>query len=161
MQTASLLSTDKPFKGPHTLSASTIFMQASGETCGTQAGGSPTGHTEGLPYYLLHQSSGTSASSGMTQQLAGLRHINTRKRATSFTAASPRQAPDYPIMTVSTNCNFIILFHKKMLPLCIVPPSCLPSVHSQGHSHVGVATFVPLLHTFHHLSSRCDAVSHV
>lgn len=76
-------------------------MQGSGETSGTgriQAVGSPTGHTEGLPYYLLHQSSATSAGSGMTEQQAGLRHINTRKRATSFTAASPRQALDQPNM---------------------------------------------------------------
>ena len=72
-------------------------MQRSGETSGIasiQAAGSPTGHTDALPYHLLHQSSGTSAASGMTEHQTGLRHVNTRKRVTCFTAASPRQALD-------------------------------------------------------------------
>lgn len=63
------------------------------ETCGTagvQAAAGATGPAEALPYHLLHQSSGTSAGSALTEHQAGLRHINTRKRATCFTVASPR-----------------------------------------------------------------------
>ena len=52
--------------------------------------GSPSGQPVPLPYHLLHQNSSTSMTSASTDQQAGLRHINTRKRASSFTAASPR-----------------------------------------------------------------------
>lgn len=89
-------------------------MQGSGETFSTgciPADSSPTGLAEGLPHYLLHQSSSTSAGSGMTEQLAGLRHINIRKRATSFTAASPRQSLYQCNMTVSSNS---MLYHKQI-----------------------------------------------
>ena len=57
---------------------------------------SPTEQAEALPYHLLHQASGTSmpsaATSPISEQQASLRHINTRKRPTSISAASPRQA---------------------------------------------------------------------
>ena len=59
--------------------------------------------------YLLHQSSGTSAASPMTEQQASLRRINTRKRATSITAASPRQALAEPPLHDVQQCTSPLL----------------------------------------------------
>ncbi|KAL3143339.1 hypothetical protein ABBQ38_002174 [Trebouxia sp. C0009 RCD-2024] len=90
-----LLQQDSRHGSPHAVMSTSIpsSAQGCGETCGTasvQAAAGPTGHAEPLPYHLLHQSSGTSAASGLTEHQAGLRHINTRKRANCITAASPR-----------------------------------------------------------------------
>ena len=74
-----------------------IPLQGNGETSGAAAqAGSPLGQVEALPPHLLHQSSGTSAASASMEQQPGLRHINTRRRASSISAASPRQAPALP-----------------------------------------------------------------
>ena len=107
-------------------STSAFCVQGFGETCGTtsvQAGGGPTGHAEPLPYHLLHQSSGTSAASGLTEHQAGLRHINTRKRATCFTAASPRQAPAQPSKPSETALivhSLSLVSDNILLPTCNV-----------------------------------------
>ena len=105
-------------------------MQRSGETPGTasiQAAGSPTGHTDALPYHLLHQSSGTSAASGMTEHQNGLRHVNTRKRVTCFTAASPRQALDQRLVVfrnVSLACNTDLPNYLLLLLPALTESSC-------------------------------------
>lgn len=122
-------------------------MQRSGETSGSasiQAAGSPTGHTDALPYHLLHQSSGTSAASGMTEHQTGLRHVNTRKRVTCFTAASPRQALGYlPVML--SNISYVPGMNHRPPGLHVVTFACPSRVELLQPCWAG-ATHMPLQH---------------
>ena len=74
-----------------------------------------------VPYHLLHQSSGTSMTSTTLDQHPSLRQINTRKRASSLAAASPRYTSQ-PLISL----HFCLLSVKVCRPLhCSMIMSCL------------------------------------
>lgn len=75
-----------------------------------------------VPYHLLHQSSGHSMTSTTTDQHPSLRQINTRKRASSLAAASPK----YTLHTLSLACISANNLDLKLCTLSFALSHCQP-----------------------------------
>lgn len=84
-----VLQQDLPNALPSLLTSSLKALQGCGESSGAGTA-EAAAQASPVPYHLLHQSSGTSMTSTTLDQHPSLRQINTRKRASSLAAASPR-----------------------------------------------------------------------